>query len=139
MEAMAEIVLRKLIHAVVEFETALVDTVGISTDSGTEVCKVAFGIISLNAVETEHNVGKATLCIGNSERYYTTTEISDARLHAVCIGEGVECGGIATVFTYKILWIETRLCECGSFCFGAARSEHKSRKNGYGQNFHGLE
>ena len=95
MQAVSVVVLRQLYFFAVDGDFALVDAVGISAYGGAEVAM--YVLIVLNAIESEHHVAHHTVSVGNQHRGYASAEIGDAHLHAVGIGEHVECSGIVVV------------------------------------------
>ena len=48
---------------------------------------------------------------GNPNAHDAAAEVGEADLHAIRIGQDKQAGGVGQ----EVLWIESRLCECG-FC-----------------------
>ncbi len=68
-QAVAEIIGRKLDCVTVDYETALIDAVGIAADGCAEVSLVVFGKVGCDAVESENDIARLAVAVGYHQRY----------------------------------------------------------------------
>ena len=87
---MAEVVLGKLDLLAVAFDLALVQTVGIATDSCTEVRGVVLWEVGVGTLEAEDHVLQLAILVGNIDGCDTSTEVGDVDNHAIGVLERVE-------------------------------------------------
>ena len=100
------VVLVKHYSLTVELELTVSDTVCITTDRSTEVAWLCHVVVDV--VETEDNVNHVAILVRNHYRNETATEVGNAHLHSVCIGQCIKCSCLTVLLAYECLRIETR-------------------------------
>lgn len=86
-QTVAEVVHRQAHRVAVEHEPSAGDAVGITADRRAEIRRDVAVIVDV--VEAEHHVAQHTRAVGHHDRDDARTEIGDAHLHPLRVGQGV--------------------------------------------------
>ncbi len=122
-EAVAEIVLRKLVFHAVQGDLALVDAVRIPADGGAEIRLVVLREIVGNLVEAEDDVLHVPLVVRDQDGDDAAAEVGDAHFHAVGIGQGVQGGGHVVVGGHEVFRVQAGGRQGGFLLLVAARDK----------------
>ncbi len=106
-ECVAEVIDRQLDGVAVDGQTAVVDTVGITSDSRAKVCLVVFGQIGLDAVKAQHYVAHLAVASRHFESHDAAAIVGYGYLHACTALDAVEGCGFAVHFRYKFSRVDT--------------------------------
>jgi uncharacterized protein len=104
-QAMSVIIARQLVFNSIQSKFSLIDAIGITTDAGTEVRRLADVI--LNRVEAQYYITHHPFFIGNHYRNNTSSKISDANLHVVLITEYIQIGFLSAHLSLEIALYQT--------------------------------
>lgn len=91
-QAVGAIVDRELVALAVKGELPLGDTVAVATDEGTEVAALCTVLLVVgDVVMAEAYVAQCVLLVGHHDADDAAAEVGEAYLHAVLIGQDIEC------------------------------------------------
>ena len=110
-QAMAVVVARKLDGFTVNGDAPLVDTVGISANSGAEIAAemLVVGILG-DVIVAQTNVVELALTVGHHHGNDASAKVSHAQFHAIFIRQRVEMGLLSANIRFEIRRVESALC-----------------------------
>ena len=90
MEAVAEVVLRKIVLHAVNGEAALVDAVCVASDGCAEIALIVLRVIVLYIVEAQDHVAPYPVLVFKNYGCDASAEIGDSDFHSVTVSQGVD-------------------------------------------------
>ena len=108
MEAVAVVVLGKLVLYTVDSDLALVDTVGVTTDGCTEISLVVLREIILDSAESVDDIFEFAVTVRNHDCDQSAAVVCDAHFKAVLIYQGKEVSLFSLDSRLKIFAFQSR-------------------------------
>ena len=94
-QTMSKVVAGQLVLLAVDAELAVLDAVGVASDTGSEVAGRVYRISVLaDIVEAQNHVCQLCVPVGYHQRHHASAEIGDAHFHTIFVFQGEEADGL---------------------------------------------
>ena len=116
-QAMAVVILRQLIFHTIQCEASLINTIGISSDTCSEIRRI-FDVV-LYGIKAQYHILHVSILVGNHDRYDAASEISDTHFHLVLVLQNEQVRFLTIDFCLEIASLQSGFgqfffCSCGT-------------------------
>ena len=113
----AVVILRQLIFHTIQCEASLVNTIGISSDTCSEIRRI-FDVV-LYGIKAQYHILHVSILVGNHDRYDAASEISDTHFHLVLVLQNEQVRFLTIDFCLEIASLQSGFgqfffCSCGT-------------------------